>query len=116
MSESKNELTQGEKARRWDSLIKCLQQPETRDSYMRRLSGVRRAVYLLLAVQETLPAPLVDELKAYNVTLEALYLEAAEGLSGIDGVLNLIPTYITEQAVGDLCQADTGKDWTGLDD
>ena len=116
MSASKNELTQKEKARRWDSLIKCLQRPGTRDSYLRRLSGVRRAVWLLLAVQETLPPPLTAELKAYNVTLEALYLEAAEGLSGIDGVLNLIPTYITEQVVGDLCQADAGKDWTGLDE
>jgi hypothetical protein len=112
VSESRNRLTVAERARRWDALIKCLQQPDTRDVYLRRLSGVRRAVWLLLAVQETLTA----ELKAYNVTLESLYLEAADGLASIEGVLNLIPTYITEQAAGDLCQADAGKDWTGLDD
>jgi hypothetical protein len=53
VSKSKNRLTVAEKARRWDSLIKCLRR--TRDVYLRRLSGVRRAVWLLLAVQETLP-------------------------------------------------------------
>jgi hypothetical protein len=79
MSASKNQLTQAEKASRWDELIGCLQQPGMRDTYIHHLSGVRRAVCLLLAGQEELPPALADELKAYRVKLDALYLEAADG-------------------------------------
>ena len=113
MSESKNQLTEREKAKRWDQLIACLRQPGMRDTYIHQLSGTRRALYLLLADQEALPPALVAELKAYKVTVDALYLEAADGFAAIEGVLNLLPTYITESVAGELRQDDTGKDWDG---
>jgi hypothetical protein len=110
VSASKNRLSEREKARRWDQLIACLRRPEMRDAYIHRLSGTRRAVYLLLAGQEALAA----ELKAYKVTVDALYLEAADGFAAIEGVLNLLPTYITESVAGELCQDEAGKkDWAG---
>jgi hypothetical protein len=102
VSASKNQLTHAEKARRWDELIGCLQQPGMRDTYIHHLSGVRRAVYLLLA-DETLPPALAAELKAYQVKMDALYLEAADGFSAIEGVLNFLPTYITESVAGEIC-------------
>jgi hypothetical protein len=101
VSASKNQLTEAEKARRWDDLIGYLQQPGMRDTYIHRLSGVRRAVYLLLA-DEGLPPVLAAELEAYRVKLDALYLEAADGFSAVEGVLNLLPTYITESVAGEL--------------
>jgi hypothetical protein len=105
MSTSKNQLNQQEKARRWDELIGYLQQPGMRDTCIHHLSGTRRAVYLLLA-DETLPPALAAELHAYRAKIDALYLEAADGFSAIEGVLNLIPTYITESIVGEICQDD----------
>jgi hypothetical protein len=114
VSASKNQLTDREKAGRWDELIACLRQPGMRDTYIQQLSGTRRAVYLLLADQEALPPVLVAELKAYKVTVDALYLEAADGFAAIEGVLNLLPTYITESVAGELCQDDAGKDWAGM--
>jgi hypothetical protein len=113
VSASKNEITEQEKARRWDELIACLQQPGMRDTYIHHLSGVRRAVYLLLAGQEALPPALVAELKAYRVTVDALYLEAADGFATIEGVLNFIPTYITESVAGEICQDDAANEWAG---
>jgi hypothetical protein len=109
MSASKNQLTQAEKASRWDELIGCLQQPGMRDTYIHHLSGVRRAVCLLLAGQEELPPALADELKAYRVKLDALYLEAADGFSAVEGVLNLLPTYITESVAGELSDDEAGS-------
>jgi hypothetical protein len=106
MSSSRNQLTQEEKAGRWDELIGCLRQPGLRDTYIHHLSGVRRAVYLLLADQEALPPSLVTELKSYVLTLDALYLEAADGFTCIEGVLNRLPTYITESIAGEVCQGD----------
>jgi hypothetical protein len=108
VSASKNQLTQAEKATRWDELIGYLQQPGMHDTYIHRLSGVRRAVYLLLAVQEALPPALVAELQAYRVKLDALYLEAADGFSAVEGVLNLLPTYITESVAGELSDDEAG--------
>jgi hypothetical protein len=113
VSASKNRLGEREKARRWDQLIACLGQPGMRDTYIHQLSGTRRAVYLLLAGQEALPPALVAELKAYRVKVDALYLEAADGFAAIEGVLNLLPTYVTESVAGELCQDDAGKDWAG---
>jgi hypothetical protein len=113
VSASKNQLSQRDKAKRWDQLIACLRQPGLRDTYIHSLSGVRRAVYLLLARQEELPPALVAELKAYLVKVDALYLEAADGFAAIEGVLNFIPTYITESVAGELCEDDTGAEWAG---
>jgi hypothetical protein len=31
----------------------------------------------------------------------------------MEGVLNLLPTYVTESVAGELCQDEAGKDWTG---
>lgn len=112
MSASKNQLSEQEKARRWDELIGCLQQPGMRDTYIHRLSGVRRAVYLLLA-DEALPPALAAELSAYRVKVDTLYLEAADGFTAIEGVLNFIPTYITESVTGEICQDDADTQWTG---
>jgi hypothetical protein len=58
----------------------CLRNPAIRDTHVHHLSAVRRAVYILLADQEALPPALVAELEAYKGTLDALYLEAADGL------------------------------------
>jgi hypothetical protein len=107
MSESKNQLTQQEKARRWDDLIKALGQPQIRNTYIHRLTAVRRAVIPLLAEREELPTSLVAELKSYKVTLDALYLEVADGWADMEGILNLFPTYVTESIVGNLCQFNT---------
>jgi hypothetical protein len=106
VSASKNQLTEREKARRWDELIGCLRQPGMRETYIHQLSGVRRAVYLLLAGHETLPPALVAELQAYRAKIDALYLEAADGFAAVEGVLNLIPTYITESIAGEIGQDD----------
>ncbi len=109
-STSKSQLTQQEKARRWDDLIETLSQPQVRNTYVRHLSAVRRAVILLLAEREELPTGLVDELKSYKVMLDELYLEAIDGFADMDGVLNLVPTYVTESIVGNICHFDTGDD------
>jgi hypothetical protein len=109
-SESKNQLSQEEKARRWDDLITTLGQPQIRNTYIHHLTAVRRAVILLLAEREELPPPLVAELKSYKVTLDALYLEVADGWSDLEGILNLFPTYVTESIVGNICHFDTGDD------
>ncbi len=74
---------------------------------------MRRAVYLLLADQEALPPALVAELKAYRVKVDALYLEAVDGFACIEGVLNFIPTYVTESVAGEICQDDAGNEWAG---
>ena len=113
MSASKNQVTEQEKARRWDELTACLRQPGLRDTYIHHLSGVRRAVYLLLADEEALPPALAAELKGYRVKLDALYLEAADGFACIEGVLNFIPTYVTESVTGEVCQDDAGNEWAG---
>jgi len=110
MSGSKNQLTQQEKARRWDDLIETLGQPQTSKTYIHHLTAVRRAVVLLLAERGELPASLVAELKSYKVTLDALYLEVADGWADIEGILNLFPTYVTESIVGNLCQFDNGDE------
>jgi hypothetical protein len=110
MSESKNQLTRQEKARRWDALIEALGQPQIRDTYIHHLTAARRAVILLLAEREELPPSLVVELKSYKVTLDALYLEVADGWAECEGILNLFPTYVTESIVGNLCQFDANDD------
>jgi hypothetical protein len=104
---SKTQLTEQEKARRWDDLIQTLRQPGVRNTYVRHLSAVRRAVILLLAEREELPPALVAELKSYKVTLDGLHLEAIDGFADVDGVLNLLPAYVTESIVGNICHFDT---------
>jgi len=99
-------VSQQEKAERWDHLIRLLQNPEIRDTYIWHLSTMRRAVEALLARREELPSALVDELIAYKTRLEALHLEAIDGFTGIEGVLNFFPTYVTESLIGQLCQGD----------
>jgi hypothetical protein len=96
-----------EKADRWDHLIRLLQNPEIRDTYILHLSTMRRAVEILLARREELPSSLVDELVPYKARLEALHLEAIDGFTGVEGVLNFFPTYVTESLVGQLCQGDS---------
>jgi hypothetical protein len=107
---SKTQLSEQEKARRWDELIHTLRQPGVRNTYVRHLSAVRRAVFLLLAEREELPAALVAELRSYKVTLDGLHLEAIDGFADMDGVLNLLPTYVTESVVGNICHLDTDDD------
>jgi hypothetical protein len=101
-------MSQQEKANRWDRLIRLLQNPEIRDTYIWHLSTMRRAVEVLLARREELPPALVAELISYKVRLEALHLEAIDGFTGVEGVLNFFPTYVTESLVGQLCQGDAG--------
>ena len=107
---SKNQLTQQEKAGRWDDLMETLRQPGVRNAYVRHLSAARRAVMLLLAEREGLPPGLAAELKSYKVTLDELHLEAIDGFADMAGVLNLLPTYITESAAGGICHFDTDDD------
>jgi hypothetical protein len=102
-----NRLTEQEKARRWDRLITHLKDPRAKDTHVRHLSAMRRAVEMLLAAREELPECLVAELRAYKVTLDELHLEAIDGFAGVEGVLNLFPTYVTESLAGELCQGDT---------
>ena len=107
---SKNQLTQQEKASRWDELIDTLSHPTLRNTYIRHLTAVRRAVIMLLAEREELPPRLTDELKSYKVTLDELYLESIDGFADLDGVLNLFPTYVTESVMGTIGSHDTGDD------
>jgi hypothetical protein len=97
---------QQEKADKWDRLIKLLQSPEIRDTYVWHLAKQLRAVNMLLACREELPPALVAELTSYRKRLEALRLEAIDGFDGTQGVLNFFPTYVTESLVGQLCQGD----------
>jgi hypothetical protein len=84
-------ISQQEKADRWDHLIKLLQNPDIRDAYVWHLSTMRRAVDILLARGEELPSTLVDQLIPYKATLEALHLEALDGFTEAEGVLNFFP-------------------------
>lgn len=104
---SVNQLTQQEKARRWDKLMTHLKDPRAKDTRIRHLSAMRRAVLMLLSAQKELPQGLVAELRSYQVTLDELHLEVIDGFADIDGVLNLFPTYVTESLAGELCQGDT---------
>jgi hypothetical protein len=52
----------------------------------------------------------VAELESYKVTLDELYLEAIDGFADMDGVLNLLPTYVTESIVGNLCLFESDDD------
>ena len=104
----KNQLTQQEKANRWDELVARLKDPRIGNTYVRHLSAMRRAVNMLLAAREELPVGLVAELKSYMVTLDELYLEAFDGFAGVNGILDLLPTYVTESVAGELCQPETG--------
>lgn len=103
-------ISQQEKAQKWDSLVAMLSNPQIRDLQVRQLSALRRAVMLLLAKREELPASLTAELKSYMVTLDELYLEAIDGFAAVEGVINFLPMYITESLVGELCQSDSSDD------
>jgi hypothetical protein len=108
---SLNRLTEHEKARRWDQLIRHLGNPAIRDTSIRHLAAMRRATLILLASREELPDPLAAGLKAYMTTLNELYLEAHDGIAEVSETLDLLPTYITESMAGELCQTDTEDDY-----
>ena len=103
-------ISQREKATRWDFLISMLKQPGVRDVSVRHLSAMRRAVTMLLANQEELPESLTAELKSYKTTLDELHLEAMDGFADVEGVINFLPTYVTESLVGEICRSDSTDD------
>jgi hypothetical protein len=102
--------SQQEKAERWDHLNALLLSPEVRNTYVRHLSAMRRAALMLLAYREELPTGLLAELKTYMTALDELHLEAIDGFAGTEGVLNLLPAFIIESTVGELCQPDSEDD------
>jgi hypothetical protein len=85
-------LSQQERANRWDELISHLKDPRIRNTHVRHLSAMRRAVNMLLSAREELPVGLVAELKSYVATLDELCLEAVDGFAGVSGILDLLPT------------------------
>jgi hypothetical protein len=103
-------ISQREKATRWDYLISMLRQPGIRDASVRHLSAMRRAVIMLLANREELPESLTAELKSYKTTLDELHLEAIDGYADVEGVINFLPTYVTESLVAEICQSDSTDD------
>jgi hypothetical protein len=103
-------ISQREKATRWDYLISMLRQPGVRNVSVRHLSAMRRAVIMLLANREELPESLTAELKTYKTTLDELHLEAIDGFADVEGVINFLPTYVTESLVGEICQPDSTDD------
>ena len=106
MTAGTERLTEREKAERWDNLISLLEQPQIRNTTVRHLSALRRATGMLLANREELPAALTTELFSYKSTLDELYLEAVDGFADTEGVINLLPTYVTESTVAELCQPE----------
>jgi hypothetical protein len=102
--------SQGEKARRWDQLLRWLADPGVRDVHVWHLSGMRRAVLMLLAYREELPEVLATELQAYKFTLDVLYLETADGFADAEGVLNLLPAYVTGSLLAGLLSRDGTDD------
>jgi hypothetical protein len=101
-------MDQQEKARRWDHLVELLKSPGLQDTYVFHLSKLRRATLMLLASPEELPGALATELNAYQARLDALYLEAADGFTDLEGILNAIPALAIGSAVGELSQPGTG--------
>jgi hypothetical protein len=101
-------LDQQEKARRWDHLVELLKSPGLQDTYVFHLSKLRSATLMLLASREELPGTLAAELRAYQARLDALYLEAADGFTDLEGILNAIPAFAIGSVVGELSQPDTG--------
>lgn len=99
-------VSQQEKASKWDFLIRTLRRPDIKDTHIRHLSTMQRATAMLLAYREELPTTLAAELKSYKEALDGLYLEAIDGFTDLEGVLNLLPTYVTESIAGELCQPD----------
>jgi hypothetical protein len=102
-------MGQREKARRWDHLVELLKSPSLQDTYVIHLSKLRRATLMLLASREELPDALVAELRAYQTRLDALYLEAKDGFTDLEGILNAIPAYVIGSLVGELSQPDTDE-------
>jgi hypothetical protein len=102
-------MDQQEKAERWDHLVELLKSPGLQGAYVFHLSKLRRATLMLLASREELPAALVAELRAYRARLDALYLEAKDGFTDLEGILNAIPAFAIGSVVGELCQPDTGE-------
>lgn len=97
-------VTDRQKAENWDFLLEMLKDPRIRDTGINHLRRMRQATLMLLAAREELSETLVSELRAYQVRLDALFLEAVDGYRG-DGH-DMLPTYITEMLVGDLTQDD----------
>jgi hypothetical protein len=102
-------MDQQEKAERWDHLVELLKSPGLQDTYVFHLSKLRRATLMLLASREELPVALVVELTAYRARLDALYLEAKDGFTDLEGILNAIPAHAIGSVVGELSQPDTGE-------
>jgi hypothetical protein len=101
-------MDQQEKARRWDHLVELLKSPGLQDTYVFHLSKLRRATLMLLASREELPGALATELTAYQARLDALYLEAEDGFTDLEGILNAIPAFAIGSVAGELSQPDTG--------
>ena len=100
---------QHEKARMWDELADAIARPGLRDLKVHQVSGMHRAVDLLLGYREELPLALATELDSYKVTLDALYLEAADGFADADSVINLLPTHVVISLMGAIsAEHDTG--------
>jgi hypothetical protein len=94
------QLPEREKARMWDELAVAIQRPGLRDLTVLKVSGMLRAVNLLLAYREELPPALAAELDAWKVALDAMHLESIEGWADADGVLNLLPTHMVISLMG----------------
>jgi hypothetical protein len=103
-------IGQREKAERWDHLVELLKSPGLQDTYLLHLSKLRRATLILLASREELPDALVAELRAYQSRLDVLYLEAKDGFTDMEGILNAIPAYVIGSLAGELGQPDTDED------
>jgi transcriptional regulator with XRE-family HTH domain len=95
-----------EKARRWDHLVELLKSQSLQDTHVLHSSNLRRATLMLLASREELPGALVAELRAYQIRLDALYLEAKDGFQDTEGILNAISAHVIGSLVGELSQPD----------
>lgn len=69
------------KAEKWDFLIELLKDPRIRDTGINHLRQMRQATLILLTAREELPETLAAKLRAYQVRLDALFLEAIDGIA-----------------------------------
>ena len=72
------------------------------------LERLKLAADILLSEHDAITDPLEVELTIFRERVEA-----ADGFAAIEGVLNLLPTYITETIAGELSDDAAGKDQGG---